>query len=102
MFGVEVPDEPRETALGGTHGLKRNVHYLMSDEMHRAAQFSAREGGEVDMREDKLHMRDLLVEALAFAREYARAAPRFILRERKKAGKKPEGDKGEDKICHGV
>lgn len=79
---AEAPDEPREQALGDAYRLEREVRYRMSDMIPCVARFLAREGGEVHMREDELCVRDLLVEALAFAREHASAALCFILRER--------------------
>lgn len=102
LLGVEVPNEPRETALGGTHRLKRNMHDTMPDAGSRAAHFFARERGEVDVRENEFRVRDSLVEVCARAREYSHAAPRFIVRQREKTSEEPERGKHEDEICHGV
>jgi len=102
VFGVEVPDEPRETALGGAHRLERDVYYSMSDVVHRVAQFIARERGEIDMRENEFCARDSLVEVCARPREYARAASRFIVCQCEKAGEESESGEHEDEIRHGV
>lgn len=78
------------------------MRYSMPDVVRRVARFLAREGDEVYMREDKLDARDLLVEALTFAREHARATPRLISREREEAGDERERDDDEDEMRHGV
>lgn len=94
--------ESRERALGDAHRLERDVRDVVPDAMHCAARLLAREGGEIDMREDELGMRGRSVEALARGREEARAAPRFIARKREESGE--ERERGEDKneMCHDV
>lgn len=102
MFSVEAPDEPRETALSGAHGLERNMRNVMPDATPRTARFFTREGGEVYVREDELHVRDFSVKAFALARKHARATPRLIPRKREESGEEPERNKDENEMHHGV
>lgn len=95
-----MADEPRKEPLGYAHRLKRNMHEVMPDAAHRAADLLSRECHEIDMREDKFDTGDLLIKAHARRSVETRAAPFFIPRQCKKAAEERARADDEDEIRH--
>ena len=98
---AEVPDEAREEAFGGTHGLERKMCNIVAHTSGQVAHFVPQERTEVDMLEDEFHAFNIPIEARALRREYACTAARLVIREGEKSPEKYERHEDEDQIGHG-
>lgn len=97
---AQVADSAREETLGGAHQEERDVRNIVPDARRDATRLIEEERGEIDVRQDELDARDILIETRALRREETQAATTFIPRERYEPRSKYNRRKDEDQVPH--
>lgn len=95
-----MPDEAREKTFHDAYRLEREVDDIVPNAVDETAYLVPQERGQVDMRKDKLHAFNRVVETGARRSEDARPARGLIPREHKKAYEERKRDEDENKMRH--